>query len=126
MKRSLNNSTSNKRYKFENLSKKFNQINIKQILQKSLNELDYTDVDDHNPFCTRLHQIAEINLHSGFHSFFRDVSPFTHSLEQVIHYKSKIISSISHHLSVKYGDDPWRTWIGLLEWVGRLFAISTI
>lgn len=115
MKRSLNPSNSNKRYKFENLNKKFNNINIKQILLKSLNDLDYTDDSDHNPFHTRLQQISEINLHYGFTSLYKEIYPLTHSLEQVIHFKSKIISSISYHLSVKFGDDPWRSWIGILE-----------
>ncbi|TIB69218.1 hypothetical protein E3P77_00646 [Wallemia ichthyophaga] len=120
MKRSLNPSNSNKRYKFENLNKKFNNINIKQILLKSLNDLDYTDDSDHNPFHTRLQQISEINLHYGFTSLYKEIYPLTHSLEQVIHFKSKIISSISYHLSVKFGDDPWRSWIGILDLIPPL------
>ena len=115
MKRSLNNEQPNKRYKFENLNKKFNKINIKHILVKSLNELDYTDDNDDNPFNTRLNQLAEINLHTGFQQFYNEVARYSHSLEQVIHYKSNLLSSITHHLSIKYGDDPWRTWIGILE-----------
>ncbi|TIA92947.1 hypothetical protein E3P99_00411 [Wallemia hederae] len=120
MKRSLNNEQPNKRYKFENLNKKFNKINIKHILVKSLNELDYTDDHDDNPFNTRLNQLAEINLHTGFQQFYNEVSRYSHSLEQVIHYKSNLLSSITHHLSIKYGDDPWRTWIGILDLIPAL------
>lgn len=115
MKRSINEESSNKRYKFETLNKKFSSINIKAILNKHLHEIDYTDNDDPNPFNTRLAQLKDINLHAGFQSLAREISPFTNSLEQLIHYKSKILDSISHHLSLKYGDDPWRSWLGILE-----------
>ncbi|TIC25980.1 hypothetical protein E3Q12_00708 [Wallemia mellicola] len=120
MKRSINEESSNKRYKFETLNKKFSSINIKAILNKHLHEIDYTDNDDPNPFNTRLAQLKDINLHAGFQSLAREISPFTNSLEQLIHYKSKILDSISHHLSLKYGDDPWRSWLGILDLIPAL------
>ena len=111
------NSSTNKRHRYVKLNDQLSKINIKNILIKSLNELDYVDDQDPNPFHNRLLQLVEQNLHSGFQSFFKLIKDKCTTLEQLLHYKSFIIEQILHHFDIKFGDDPWRTWIGLLELV---------
>ncbi|QPH00578.1 hypothetical protein C2857_004331 [Epichloe festucae Fl1] len=95
-----------KNHRWESFSTKISKFNSLQPLRKvRRHDLDNEDLSTTTSyFQTELQKWGELNISKSFTSFKRDVYAVSESLPQILHFETKIMSSLAEYISLQDKD----------------------